>query len=159
MNSWNVETCRHGSIEPEDGLPSWCRENVQSVANLGCFIQRITDEMACEGFPENEIQYVRLALEEAIVNANKHGHHGDWTLPVRVRYRFDGRGVTAQVEDEGSGFDPENVLDPLAPENLNRPSGRGLLLMRAFMTRVCHNQQGNCVCFCKHRSDGPLANA
>ena len=103
------------------------------------------------GFPEKEIFAMHLALEEAIVNANKHGHQGDWTLPLAVHYCVSADGVVAQVEDQGPGFAPAEVADPLAPENLERASGRGLLLMRSYMSDVCHNERGNCVCLCKRR--------
>jgi len=61
----------------------------------------------------------------------------------------------AQVEDRGAGFDPALVPDPLAPENLLKPGGRGLLLMRHYLTGVCHNERGNCVCLCRHRPGPP----
>ena len=70
--------------------------------------------------------------------------------PITLRYHVNENGVVAEVEDQGVGFDPAQVPDPLAPENLERPSGRGLLLMRAYMSQVCHNEQGNCVCLCRH---------
>ncbi len=57
--------------------------------------------------------------------------------------------MVVEIEDQGLGFDPGEVADPLAPENLERPSGRGLLLMRTYMSNVCHNEQGNCICLCK----------
>ena len=157
MRDRRLESCRHGAARQEGEVTSWYRENVRCVADINRVIQLITDEMAREGYPENEIEYVHLALEEAIVNAHKHGHQGVWTLPVKIRYRMNWDGLAAQVEDQGPGFDPEQVPDPLAPENLDRPSGRGLLLMRSFMTRVCHNDQGNCVCFCKHHPERAAA--
>jgi serine/threonine-protein kinase RsbW len=92
---------------------------------------------------------LHLALEEAVINAQKHGHQGDWAKPITIRYHVNEKGVVAEIEDQGSGFDPEQVPDPLAPENLERPSGRGLLLMETYMSNVCHNVQGNCLCLCK----------
>jgi serine/threonine-protein kinase RsbW len=109
--------------------------------------------MADFGFSNEEVFGVRLGLDEAIVNANKHGHQGDWKTPVAVRYLVDHEGVVAHVEDQGPGFDPAQVPDPLTAENLERDSGRGLLLMRKYMSGVCHNERGNCVCLCKQRND------
>ncbi len=103
------------------------------------------------GHTGKDVFAVRLALEEAIVNAHKHGHRGDWGVPIVVRYRVGAGGVVAQVEDQGPGFDPGQVPDPTAPENLERSTGRGLLLMCAYMTRVCHSRRGNCVCLCRDR--------
>jgi serine/threonine-protein kinase RsbW len=143
----------NGPASPSDGagVPPWLGEAVQSAADMEGVIRAITAAMAEAGFPEREAFAVHLALEEAIVNAHQHGHRGEWSPPIAVRYRVGADGLVAQVEDRGAGFDPGQVPDPLAPENLERPSGRGLLLMRAYMTGVCHNERGNCVCLCKHR--------
>jgi serine/threonine-protein kinase RsbW len=69
-----------------------------------------------------------------------------------VRYQVDAMRALAEVEDEGPGFDPRTVPDPRAPENLERPSGRGLLLMGHFATWIRYNPQGNCVALCRYRS-------
>ena len=60
--------------------------------------------------------------------------------------------VWFEVRDEGMGFDPLKVPDPLAPENLERSSGRGLLLIRSYMTSIRFNKRGNCVRLCKERT-------
>jgi serine/threonine-protein kinase RsbW len=95
---------------------------------------------------------VRLALEEAVVNGLRHGNRGDPSKCVRVRYRVWPEAVQAEVKDEGAGFDPERVPDPTLPENLGRPGGRGLLLMRHFMTWVRFSGRGTRVTLCKYRS-------
>jgi prepilin-type N-terminal cleavage/methylation domain-containing protein len=95
---------------------------------------------------------VRLALEEAIVNGLRHGNGGDPAKCVRVRYRLSPAAVVAEVEDEGQGFDPDAVPDPTLPENLERAGGRGLLLMRHFMTSVQFGGRGNRVTLCKSLS-------
>jgi anti-sigma regulatory factor (Ser/Thr protein kinase) len=69
-----------------------------------------------------------------------------------VRFCADAKRALVQVRDEGAGFDPQEVADPLDPENLDRASGRGLLLMRSFMSWVHHNKRGNRVMLCKKRS-------
>jgi serine/threonine-protein kinase RsbW len=109
------------------------------------------------GFSEKDKFRLHLALEEAIVNANKHGHDGDWRKPVAVRFSVGAKGVVFQVEDQGPGFDLESVPDPLAAENLESNHGRGLLLIRSLMSEVCHNDKGNCICICKHRVQVSLA--
>jgi len=87
---------------------------------------------------------VRLALEEALVNAFRHGHKD---LPpetkVRLAYSVTPAEVILEVEDSGPGFDPAQVRDPTLDENLEIPTGRGLLLMRAYMTSVEHLGRGN----------------
>jgi serine/threonine-protein kinase RsbW len=107
--------------------------------------------MAAAGYPLRAQFGVRLAIEEAVVNAVKHGHKGDTAKAVKVRYRVGLRDVLVEVEDQGPGFDRGQVPDPLAPENLDRSSGRGLLLMRSFLT-VRYNERGNRVILYKSRS-------
>jgi serine/threonine-protein kinase RsbW len=109
--------------------------------------------MVRAGYGERDIFGVRLSLEEAVVNAIRHGHRGDTSKAVAVRFFVDAAQVFAEVADEGPGFDPALVPDPLAPENLERPSGRGVFLMRHYMTSVQFNERGNCVTLCKQKSD------
>jgi serine/threonine-protein kinase RsbW len=94
---------------------------------------------------------VRLALGEAIVNGLKHGNQSDPTRRVRVCFWIDAEAVVAEVEDEGPGFDPARVPDPTAAENLEKTSGRGLLLMRRYTTWLRYNNRGNRVTLCKRR--------
>ena len=88
---------------------------------------------------------IRLAIEEAIINAIKHGNKLDPSKFVEVRYTIDEEHFLVEIEDEGPGFDPENVPDPTSPENIERPSGRGLLLMKAYMTE-CDFFGGGTIC-------------
>jgi serine/threonine-protein kinase RsbW len=76
------------------------------------------------------------ALREALANAIRHGSGERPEVPVRVAIRIDGRRVAIRVEDRGPGFDPAGIPDPTAPEQLLRPSGRGIFYMRQFMDRV-----------------------
>ncbi len=96
------------------------------------------------GYSEASRFAVRLALEEAVVNAFRHGHK---SLPksetVGVEFEVDEQSIRLVVTDKGPGFKPEDVPDPTAEENLTKTSGRGLLLMRAYMSDVSHNQAGN----------------
>jgi serine/threonine-protein kinase RsbW len=86
---------------------------------------------------------IRLALEEALTNAFKHGNKGDPSKTVRLHCDIQVDAVTIDVIDEGSGFDPDAVPDPTESENLEIPSGRGLTLMRAYMTEVQILPPGN----------------
>jgi serine/threonine-protein kinase RsbW len=150
-----LETCQQELVPQEDGAKAWSRHSVHSVADIARVIEVITGAMTGAGYPEKEIFRVHLALEEAIVNAHKHGHQGDWEKPVAIRYFMSVEGMVAEVEDQGPGFDPAQVPDPLDPENLERTSGRGLLLMRSSLSGVCHNERGNTICLCKHRNTPP----
>jgi serine/threonine-protein kinase RsbW len=114
-------------------------------------IEDIMADLEAAGYSDKELFGVRLALEEALVNAIKHGHKGDPTKTVYLRYRLNGECIKVEIEDEGLGFRPQDVPDPFAPENLERPCGRGLLLMRSYMTWVRFNAIGNRVTMCRLR--------
>jgi serine/threonine-protein kinase RsbW len=88
---------------------------------------------------------IRLALEEALVNGFRHGNKGNPDKRVTVFCVIDGEHVRLEVTDEGEGFDPGSVPDPTAEENIEIPSGRGIMLMRAYMTTVEYVPPGNCL--------------
>jgi serine/threonine-protein kinase RsbW len=94
-------------------------------------------------FSEKVIFGIRLAMEEAFVNAVKHGNRMDRQKRVRVSFTVNTEHFLIEIEDEGPGFTPEDVPDPTAPENLERPSGRGLFLMKAYMTECAFLPPGN----------------
>jgi serine/threonine-protein kinase RsbW len=104
-------------------------------------------------YDERDVFGVRLAVEEALVNAIKHGNGMNPERTVRIACRICNRRVRIEIEDQGRGFRPEQVPDPTADENLERPCGRGIMLMRAFMTRIEFNDVGNLVVLEKHRSE------
>jgi len=87
---------------------------------------------------------IKLAFEEALMNAFHHGHRGlGDDAEVAVEYAVAPGEVFIAVQDSGPGFNPEKVPDPTLDENLALPSGRGIMLMRAYMTAVAHNDAGN----------------
>ena len=94
-------------------------------------------------FQPREIYLIKLTLEEALCNAIKHGNRMDGGKSVAVLYHIRPDRFEVSVEDEGPGFNPEAVPDPLAEENLDKPSGRGLLLMRSYMSAVFIHPPGN----------------
>ena len=91
------------------------------------------------GCAEDEEYWLVTSLREAVANAVRHGNQRDPERLVRIAYSIDNATVTITVEDEGEGFDPADIPDPTDPENLLRPSGRGIFYMRQFMTRVEFN--------------------
>ena len=113
--------------------------------------EAIEGELRSHHFDDRDIFSIKLALEEALVNAIKHGNGMDRSKSVRIQYRVDGERFDIQIADEGRGFNPEDVPDPMDPENLERPCGRGLLLMRHYMTEVTYHPPGNRVTMCKLR--------
>src|SRR2546423_15593647 len=102
-------------------------------------------------FGEHDIFAIKLALEEALVNAIKHGNQMDRAKRVHVSCRVRDDHFEVQITDEGQGFDPDDVPDPTPPGNLERPCGRGLLLMRHYMTEVAYHDRGRAVRMRKHR--------
>lgn len=113
--------------------------------------ERIVGSLEERAFPPRDVFGVRLALEEALVNAIKHGNGMDPDKNVKILWKIDDRSILVEIEDEGSGFVPEEIPDPTAEENLERPCGRGIMLMRSFMSRVEYNERGNRVTLEKQR--------
>ena len=103
---------------------------------------------------DHDIFSIRLALEEALVNAIKHGNQSDPAKKVRISYRLLADRFEVAISDEGTGFNPEDVPDPTAAENLERPCGRGLMLMRHYMSEVRYNDRGNAVTMSKRFRNG-----
>jgi len=104
-------------------------------------------------FPDKDLFGVKLALEEAIVNAIKHGNGMDPSKSVFISCSVENQLATIVIQDEGPGFDPGDVPDPTDDDNLEKPSGRGLMLMKAFMTNISYNESGNRVEMTKQRSE------
>ena len=102
------------------------------------------------GYGERAIFAVKLALEEAIINAIKHGNELDDTKKVQISFAIDENQVVISVKDEGEGFNPEAVPDPTTEEGLLATSGRGLALIRAYMDEIRFNETGNELTMIKH---------
>jgi serine/threonine-protein kinase RsbW len=88
------------------------------------------------GFDEDSTHYLSVALRESVVNAIKHGNAGDESKRVALDFVIHARAIEIRVQDEGTGFDPGDVPDPVAPENLLKADGRGIFFMRSFMDEV-----------------------
>lgn len=114
--------------------------------------ERIIAILESLNYSDRDVFGVRLALEEALVNAIKHGNRMDPRKIVRVSVRIDPDRARIEIEDQGEGFALSDVPDPTADENLERPCGRGIMLMRAFMNLIEYNAVGNRVVLEKHRS-------
>jgi serine/threonine-protein kinase RsbW len=101
------------------------------------------------GMSDMDLPDMQLALEEGLANAIKHGNKLDDSKKVTVECYLDGDIVRVVIQDEGEGFDITDVPDPTLPENLDKPSGRGVMLMKAFMDDVLYNECGNQLTFIK----------
>jgi len=128
----------------------WC---IPSRHGAGKAVEdEILDRMRAHEWSEHDVFAVHLSLEEALVNAIKHGNCLCDTKNVSVSCRLAKDRLWICITDEGAGFCPEDVPDPTEEENLERPCGRGIMLMRNFMSQVKYNKQGNCVEMEKHRA-------
>jgi serine/threonine-protein kinase RsbW len=149
MFSARVDGCRPGvSVNPDD----WRLRAYRAADEVPALLDLVVAAMEQFAYPRKDQFGVRLAVEEALVNAVKHGNRGDPSKEARFRYHVNREFVLVEIEDEGEGFDPSKVPDPLAPENLERPSGRGLFLIRKYMTWMQHNGRGNCITMGKNRT-------
>ena len=117
--------------EPEAYLAVASRfENIELV-------QAVVDDLLGRlGLEEEDRHWIGLAVREAVANAIKHGNGSDPAKQVEVEVGLLAGEVVLTVRDEGGGFDPESVANPLAPENLLRPGGRGIFYMRSLMDHV-----------------------
>lgn len=106
-------------------------------------VEPILKELIAYNYCEQDQFAVRLSLEEAIMNAYKHGNKADPTKSLDVKWSVDEKEVLISIKDEGEGFDPSKVPDPREEKNLLKPSGRGLLLIRAYMNEVSFNKKCN----------------
>lgn len=117
--------------------------NIASDLAAARDVQRdVMGAVAAHGYSENAVFAIKLSLEEALVNAIKHGNKLDPKKRVRVHADVSERQCEIVIEDEGPGFDRSTVPDPTADENLTKCSGRGLLLIEAYMTSVEYSKGG-----------------
>jgi serine/threonine-protein kinase RsbW len=105
------------------------------------FVQVVSDHMARDvGLDEDSLHWVSVAIRESVINAVKHGNRNDSAKHVFIEFetatKAGGPELAIRVRDQGEGFDPETVANPLDPENLLKSSGRGIFLIRNFMDDV-----------------------
>jgi serine/threonine-protein kinase RsbW len=99
---------------------------------------QVIAEHLCEnaGVDEDGSHWIGMAVREAVANAIKHGNKLDVKKKVHARFDLQGSELAIKISDEGEGFDPSKVSDPLNPQNLMKTSGRGIFYMRTFMDEV-----------------------
>ncbi|HRJ50750.1 MAG: ATP-binding protein [Phycisphaeraceae bacterium] len=119
-----------------------------SVANDRVQIDRAIEQVAAAldrfGYDKASRFAVKLSLQEGLANAIFHGHKDlPPATPVRLEYSVSPSEVRLSISDQGPGFDPGSVPDPTLDENLERPCGRGIMLIRSYMTEVSYGPGGN----------------
>ena len=117
------------------------RLDFDSTFEMLDLVQVVSDHIArLVGLDEEARHWVNVAVRESVINAIKHGNRNDTGKRVHVEFApvdaDSPQGVVIRVRDEGPGFDPADVPDPLAPENLLKGSGRGIFLIRSFMDEM-----------------------
>jgi serine/threonine-protein kinase RsbW len=117
------------------------RLQIQSNFSMLDVVQVVTDRLGkISGLDEDAVHWIGVAVRESVINAIKHGNREDARKLVTVEFIFAPESapleLVVRVLDQGEGFYPEEIADPLAPENLLKASGRGIVFMRRFMDDV-----------------------
>src|SRR5688572_10511407 len=117
------------------------RLDFQSTYEMLDFVQVVSDHLGrMAGLDDESLHWVGVAVRECVINAIRHGNKGDEEKQVHVEFtpleRDAPPGILIRVRDEGPGFDPASLPNPLAPENLLKASGRGIFLIRNFMDEM-----------------------
>jgi serine/threonine-protein kinase RsbW len=111
-----------------------------SVFEMLDFVQIVSDHLSRRiGLDDDSLHWVGVAIRESVINAIKHGNRNDASKHVFVEFHSTAGAapeLAIRVRDQGAGFDPSTLADPLAPENLLKSSGRGIFLIRNFMDDV-----------------------
>jgi len=102
----------------------------------------IEEFLKSKNVDESNIFDIRLCVEEAVKNAIIHGNKSDSELPVFISYSLQDEKFVIEIEDKGTGFDPELVPDPTKGEYLSRAGGRGVFLINKLMDEVRYNNNG-----------------
>ncbi len=131
-------------LKPDD---NWTWQCDQVIPNNDALARQLLDQLLehlkAVRWGGHEIFGVHLAVNEALVNAMRHGNAMDESKHIRFCCRVSPRKVKVEITDEGAGFDPDKLPDPTDTAHLARPCGRGVMLMRAFMSRVEFLNGGN----------------
>ena len=125
--------------------PKTVRVEFNSAFDMLDFVQVVSDHLGkLAGLDEDQNHWVSVAVRESVVNAIKHGNKNDPAKRVVVDFSpmppAGENEFVIRIEDQGEGFEPEEVADPLAPENILKSSGRGIFLIRNFMDEVKHTK-------------------
>ena len=134
-------------MEPRPADTSWTREiDLPSQRGASRLVtDELLEQLGVHGWSPSDIFAIHLAAEEALVNAIVHGNKLDPTKRVHVSCEVTPDVARIQITDEGDGFDPCQVPDCTADDRLEMPGGRGVMLMKSFMTRIEYNAKGNSV--------------
>jgi len=129
---------------------SWQLKSTEAeVKKVACEVLNTLED---HDFGEDMVFAVHLSLEEAFINAIKHGNHDDPQKNISVECLITPEKIDMSIADEGFGFDPNGVPDPRCDGNLYKSCGRGVLLIQSYMDVVEYNSRGNCIHMVKYRN-------
>lgn len=115
-------------------------------------IEELMNALGAAGWEGMDLFRIQMAIEEAVVNAIEHGNKKDPDKKIRLVFEVTRSTVVMAISDEGLGFDHRNVADPTSEDLVDKPRGRGVMLMRELMNEVNFNEVGNHVVMIKMRS-------
>ena len=121
------------------------RKLPSSLSAYHDFVQGVLEKLQVLGWDKGVLFGIHMALEESISNAIRHGNNEDPQKSVLVECELSEKRFWVKVCDEGEGYNPGEVPDCCSEENLEQPGGRGLALIRAYMTTVEHSECGCCL--------------
>ena len=116
-------------------------------------IELLLKQLQSANWSNKDVFGIHMAMEEAIMNAIRHGNQCASDKQVHVLIALSADQFYAKITDQGDGFDPDSVPDPTLDENINKTCGRGVTLMRNFVDEVNYNQKGNSVERKKSKTD------
>lgn len=133
--------------------------NHEKIVSKGIIseLRKVCSRILCRanllGYSKDDQFAIHLAMEEAIVNAVRHGNQQDTEKDVIIEYDLNPEKIELWVTDQGRGFKPSDIADPRSGENIYKAGGRGVLLIKSYMSRVDYNKTGNSVHMTKLNSN------
>ncbi len=119
---------------------------IKASSEIACKLCReIVEQIDTNSFSQKDIFNIKLAIEEAMINAVEHGNQLDTKKNITIDYSITSETFEISITDDGEGFQPNMVPDPREDENIHRVTGRGIVLMKALMDSVEYNERGNSV--------------
>jgi len=131
------------TVKQKSGPISLTLAFTSDIKNTQLAWKTIEETIKASAYSEEKLLGFRLSLGEAVANAIKHGNQHNPRKIVTITFQIYLTEIKTCVADEGKGYDPDQVPDPLAPENIERDSGRGLLLIRHYASQVTIHPPGN----------------
>lgn len=147
MSSASNKKDSHQSAEAgcQNGLWEFDREISSDPNNCAKIITLILEQLERFEWSNRDVFAIHMAMEESILNAIRHGNGCSPDKSVHIQIELNKDKFYSRITDQGMGFDLEKVPDPTLEENLEKTSGRGVMLIRTFMDKVVYNEIGNSV--------------